>query len=336
MTHISRTSLALMAVAALMGGGGTGARAATPVVLGLYAANFSGASVTEYSVHASGNAAPLRRIAGPHTGIGNIRDVKVDQAGNIYTVNLSGPNFINVFAPTANGDVTPIRQISGLATQLSDPLALAVDAQGYLYVANQTQGGPPMASILVFGPDARGDAEPIRQITGAGEAVSLAIDGAGELVVGVTTGFGQTAPGRILIYAPGANGNATPVRRIAGPETALGTPYSVGSLPVAVLPGGRRVRAAASAGVEPRINVYANGANGDVAPQYSIVGPATGLRHADALVVDASGRSFVADAGASTIATFASDAAGNTAPVRTIAGPATGLSYPIGLGVGPR
>lgn len=342
MKHTMRIPIALFTAALVAGGGSgleaagaNGARADTPMTLGIYAANFDGSTVTEYSVHDTGNVAPLRTLGGPHTGIGNIRDVKVDTAGYIYTVNLSGPNFIGVFSPTATGDAVPVRQIGGIDTQLSDPLALAVDARGYLYVANQTEGGAH--SILVFSPDARGDVAPARKITGAGEAVSLAIDGAGELVVGVISGFSQGMTNQILVYAPGADGAATPVRRIVGPSTALGATYSVGPLAVAVLPGGMRVRVAVSGGgAAPRVNVYANAADGDAAPQFSIIGPATGLGESDALAIDASGRSFVANASANTIATFAATASGNTPPVRVIAGPNTGLNYPIGLSVGPR
>jgi hypothetical protein len=309
---------------------------AGPARLGLYAANFNARSVTEYALDASGNTAPLRTIGGPHTGITNVRDVAVDAAGDIYTVNLSGPTFINVFARTARGDATPLRQIGGLATLLSDPLALALDAQGYLYVANQTEEGPPAASILVFAPGAHGDAAPVRQITGAGEAVKLAVDRAGDLVVAVTGSFGQTLPNQILTYAPGTNGAATPIRRLAGLATQLGSGSSLTPFAVAVAPGELRVRAAGSGTGTPRVNVYPAGATGDVAPQFSLSGPATHLGETDALAVDSALREYVANAAANAITVYPSNAAGNTPPLRAIAGTSTGLDDPLGLAIGPR
>ncbi len=202
----------VVAAAILASGTGTGmdgagdesGRAQAQGAQGLYAANFNGASVTEYALDAAGNAAPLRTIRGPRTGLGNVRDVAVDAAGDIYAVNLSGPVFVAVFAPRADGDAAPIRQLGGLGmvTRLSDPLAIALDARGYLYVANQTEG-VETASILVFAPGANGNVAPVRQITGAGEAVKLAIDRAGDLVVAVTGGLGRPLPNRVLVYAPG-------------------------------------------------------------------------------------------------------------------------------------
>jgi hypothetical protein len=278
----------------------------------------------------------VRTISGPNTGIANIRDVKVDAAGYIYTVNLSGPSFINIFAPTAQGDAVPVRQISGLNTLLSDPLALAVDAHGYIYIANQTEQGPPAASILVFAPGANGDVAPVRQITGAGEAVSLAIDAAGDLVVASTGGFSQVQPNQVLVYAPGANGNATPIRVITGPATLLGSGDVVSEgFSVAVLPGSMPVRAAVSGTTGPLVNVYADNANGDVAPDFSLAGPATQLGTTSALAIDLASREYVANDATNTITVYGSDPSGNTAPVAVITGPDTGLYDTLGLDVGP-
>lgn len=321
---------------------GTSARLVAPrpasatTLYGLYAANFNAGSITEYTLHASGNAVPVRTIHGPHTGLGNVRDVAVDPSGYIYAVNLSGPFFINVFAPTANGDATPVRQITGLTTMLSDPLAIALDAQGYLYVANQTEGGPPEASILVFAPGANGNVAPVRQIFGAGEAIKLAVDGGGNLIVASGLLFNSTTPNQILVYAPGANGNATPIRHISGPQTGLGagtTDLSYWS--VAVLPGGARIRAALP-GPTPHVNVYADGAYGDATPAFTLTGSLTQLVGTDALAIDKDSRAYVASAQSNTITVYPSNASGNVPPAAVISGPNTGLNDPLGLAVGPR
>jgi hypothetical protein len=309
----------------------------TPTLYGLYAANFNAESITEYTLHATGNASPVRTIRGPHTGLGNVRDVAVDSSGYIFAVNLSGPFFIDVFAPNATGDATPMREITGLKTLLSDPLAIALDMRGYLYVANQTEEGPPAASILVFAPGANGNVAPVRQIFGAGEAIKLAVDGGGNLIVAVTGPFGSTMPNEILVYAPGANGNATPTRRISGPDTGLGVGASAeGYWSVAVLPGGARIRAAVSGGAAPRLNVYANGATGDAAPAFTLTGPLTQLGGTDALAVDTASREYIASAQANSINVYPSNASGDVPPVAIISGPNTGLNEPLGLAIGPR
>jgi hypothetical protein len=303
---------------------------------GLYAANFNAASITEYTLHASGDALPVRMIHGPHTGLGNVRDVAVDPSGYIYGVNLSGPDNINVFAPGANGDATPVRQIGGLKTMLSDPLAIALDAQGYLYVANQTEGGPPDASILVFPPGASGNVAPVRQIFGAGEAIKLAVDGGGNLIVASGFLFSSTTPNQILVYAPGANGNATPIRHISGPNTGLGAGTTALSYwSVAVLPGGARIRAALP-GPVPHVNIYADGAYGDATPEFTLSGPLTHLLGTDALAIDPDSREYVASAQSNTICVYPSNASGNVPPAAIISGPDTGLNDPLGLAIGPR
>ena len=50
----------------------------------------------------------------------------------------------------------------------------------------------------MFAPNANGNVAPVLQITGAGEAVKLAVDGQGDLVVAVIGAFGQAIPNTIL------------------------------------------------------------------------------------------------------------------------------------------
>ena len=186
----------------------------------------------------------------------------------------------------------------------------------------------------MFAPDASGNVAPVLQITGPGEAVKLAVDGQGDLVVAVTGAFGQAIPNTILVYAPGASSTATPLRCLAGAATGLGTSSDTSSFAVAVLPGGMRVRAATSSGNAPHVSVFDNTASGNVAPEFTLTGPATALGDTSALAVDAAGREYVASAVTNAITVYAPNASGNSAPIRTIAGVSTGLSDTLGLAIG--
>ena len=69
--------------------------------------------MTVYSSTATGNALPIRTIAGNRTGISEPLGVAVDTTGRLY---VSQPNSISVFAPRASGNVAPIATIKGHRT----------------------------------------------------------------------------------------------------------------------------------------------------------------------------------------------------------------------------
>ena len=67
------------------------------------------ASILEFSPGATGNVAPIRTITGPATGMGEIGNLQVDSAGNIYVLDGSS---IHKFAPDAKGNVAPAATIT--------------------------------------------------------------------------------------------------------------------------------------------------------------------------------------------------------------------------------
>jgi len=97
-----------------------------------------------------------------------------------------------------------------------------------------------------------------------------------------------------------------------------------------------RARAATSSGNAPHVFVFDNTASGNVAPEFTLTGPATALGDTSALAVDAAGREYVASAVTNAITVYAPNASGNSAPIRTIAGVSTGLSDTLGLTIGPQ
>jgi hypothetical protein len=84
------------------------------------------------------------------------------------------------------------------------------------------------------------------------------------------------------------------------------------------------------------VNVYANGANGDAAPAFTLGGSLTQLGGTDALLVDHDSREYVASAQSNTINVYPANASGNVPPVAIISGPNTGLNDPLGIAIGPR
>ena len=66
-------------------------------------------SILEYSPGASGNVPPIRIITGEATAMGEIGNLRVDSAGNIYV--LSGTTILK-FAAAATGNVAPIASIT--------------------------------------------------------------------------------------------------------------------------------------------------------------------------------------------------------------------------------
>lgn len=85
----------------------------------------------------------------------------IDSAGHIWVTDFIN-NTIQEFQPDTNGTFLLLRTIAGGNTVLDQPYGIAVDLAGYIYVAccNAGQG-----KILVFAPEADGNASPIQTIT---------------------------------------------------------------------------------------------------------------------------------------------------------------------------
>lgn len=117
-------------------------------------------SITVYALKASGDAAPLRVITGPHTEMDWPTGLVVDpERGELYVSN-DETNSIAVFDINANGDVAPKRTLKGPKTWLRNPTGLYLDLQhDELWSANfgnHTATAYPRA--------AAGDVRPLRVI----------------------------------------------------------------------------------------------------------------------------------------------------------------------------
>jgi hypothetical protein len=139
----------------------------------------TGNAIEFFSAGPSGGTAPVRVIAGPHTGLGSCA-AACDQlavtyspfTGRLYVAVSQGTQtHINVYADTASGDAAPVAVISGTATGLSGHAVTGIaDSQrdGSIYaLAKPTRSGDP-ATVLVFDRLANGNVAPLRSFTDAG------------------------------------------------------------------------------------------------------------------------------------------------------------------------
>ena len=126
---------------------------------------FEPASITTYSLKASGDVAPISVIQGPQTQLNWPAAMTVDQErGELYVANDSGDSVL-VFRTTDQGDVAPSRVIKGAKTGIKNPTGLFLDLKNNeLWVSNM---GNHRATV--YPRTANGDVAPLRTIRSAPE-----------------------------------------------------------------------------------------------------------------------------------------------------------------------
>jgi DNA-binding beta-propeller fold protein YncE len=122
-------------------------------------------SITVYARSASGDAAPLRTIRGPDTGLNWPTGLAFDPVARELFVANDAAHEILVFDAAARGNARPIRRLKGPRTKLANPTSVFADTKNReLWVANF--GGH---SATVYDISASGDAVPKRIIRNAPE-----------------------------------------------------------------------------------------------------------------------------------------------------------------------
>jgi hypothetical protein len=167
--------------------------------------DFTGNTITAYSRMANGDAAPLRTIAGPATGLAHPRGLTIDIEHDELIVpnSFTSASSVAVFARTAFGNAAPLRTIAGAATGLNSPAFTAVPASAPTGLKYYTVN--PCRVVDTRGP--------------AGPDGGPALDGGGNRVFpigghcGVPVGarsvalnltvVGAGAVGDLRVYAPG-------------------------------------------------------------------------------------------------------------------------------------
>jgi DNA-binding beta-propeller fold protein YncE len=122
-------------------------------------------SITVYARTAKGDAAPLRKIQGPDTGLNWPSGLAFDpQARELFVANDAAHEIL-VFDAAANGNAKPKRVLKGASTKLANPTSVFADTKNReLWVANF--GGH---SATVYDISASGDVAPRRIIRNAPE-----------------------------------------------------------------------------------------------------------------------------------------------------------------------
>jgi DNA-binding beta-propeller fold protein YncE len=130
-----------------------------PIVSG----RFDDPSITVYPADSKGDAAPIRRIQGPKTGLNWPMAIDVDRTRHEIAVANNGDSSIRIYRRTDTGDVAPVRIIKGPRTGILGPMGVAYDLKNEeIWVANYGDH-----TALVFAITASGNATPKRILRNA-------------------------------------------------------------------------------------------------------------------------------------------------------------------------
>ncbi len=116
----------------------------------------------------------IHTVEGPHTRIQHPTAIVAHLDGTYYIADAGSPADpprVEWFAAEQNGNVYPNRVISGPHTGITSPRGLALDGSGRLFVADQATN-----KVLIFDPDATGDAAPLVVLTGLHSPEHLFVD----------------------------------------------------------------------------------------------------------------------------------------------------------------
>jgi sugar lactone lactonase YvrE len=317
----------------------------------IYVADFAKNSIFVYAANPSGtlNEAPLATIAGSNTGLSQPQGIAVDASGRIYVANdvansgsagiLSAGGYITVYAANPSGTLNeaPLATITQAVAQTGDvlpgfPSAITLDSSGRIYLATGDYGAGGGGTVLVFpaNPSGTTTQTPIGTINTVGFAFTgVALDAARRIYT--ANPYPQAnAPAEVAVFAANPTGvvSGVPVATIVGSNTGEDNPIGIS------LDASGKVYVANFGDYAPGISsitVYAANPTGALneAPLATIAGSNTALIHPTAVAIDATGKVYVGNAGAS-ITVYAANPSGtlNEAPIATISGSNTGLTSP--------
>ena len=253
-------------------------------------------------------------VVGPVTGKQFIFDSTFPTPGNQI-------NQICIFAQGVNGNVAPAGVISGSNTQINDLTLfnyfIAVDAAENIYLLKARSDGSN-ASLFTWPAGTTGNVAPTQLFTGLlFEAVDFEYDTLNNQLWALD--FTNNAAKAFSLA--GAAGHV-----ITGAATQI-------TQPLAMNVGGDGRIYVVNGGATPKILIFPNGSNGNVAPTTTITGAATGMKVPSGIAVDASNNMYLTDfdgaqsgSAKSYVLAFAAGSSGNQAPSQKIVGDYCGLT----------
>ncbi len=134
-------------------------------------------------------------------------------------------------------------------------------------------------------------------------------------------------------FSAGSSGNVKPAIVVGGSNTGITSINGIAIDSSGALYVANCGDCYPFSGQTPSINVFAPGADGNVAPSRTIAGPNTELQTPYSVAVDSAGDILVADYTAQAVLIFSKTANGNVAPIGKISGTATGLRDPFSVAV---
>src|SRR5487761_18606 len=275
---------------------------------------------------------PIRRILGPHTGVGFIAGVAVAPARReVYVVNNDIEDRMVVFHYDDDGDATPVRalyiphQSWGISLNTArHELALTVQQLHMVAIYRQDASKLDAPVRVIRGPrtgmaDPHGvywDA-PHHEIVVANDGSHSVITqyGAYNAPVARKTPFvsrGRFEAPSITVYSDMAQGNVMPARTIQGSRTQLNWPMGVAVDEI------HNEIAVANDG-DNSILIFRRSDHGNIAPLRVIRGSRSGITGPIGVAFDKEhGEIWVANFGDHTALVFPRTASGNVAPTRIV------------------
>ena len=288
---------------------------------GIYVSQ-AGNQVLVFAPEATGNAAPVRTIAGPNTALALPIGLALDASGNLYVANRMGAG-VTVYPPGASGDVAPLRTLAASGMQAAEGIAIGKDGDVFVSTCPScgNSGGGQVAVFHFPAGATQSDYSIAGQNTGFSDPGSIALDADQDLVV--ANSFGGT----VATFAPGATGNAAPTQSFTpSPATNLqAIALADGTLFIATPDGLLSLFPVSATG-----NATAAATFSSLSVQYP-AGVAVDTTTAQPVIylVDTSGGVI------NIIQTTGSAPMFAPGTVTTIQGTATGLQTPLGIAISP-
>ena len=251
-----------------------------PIENTVYVADFYGQAVRVYRAGASGNAAPLRTL-NPAL-LGQPRQVALSTLHDELII-ATGCCVITYGRYTYGTQAVPSRYLppsytaEGTNTRLNNPGGIVLRASSDEIIVPDTGNGPNntyFGVVLFFPRSLTGNSSPYRTLEGAqtllGTSASHISQDEVHDEIYVTSQDSATFPYgfRISTFAGSASGNVAPLRSISGDATQLADIHQIFYDDISESP---YVSVGGENGVAPKVLVFARGANGNVAPDRTII-----------------------------------------------------------------